>query len=130
MSGSSPLPLAGIRVFEVANFYAGPFCGCLLADFGADVIKAEQPRIGDPWRSARGAGDVPMAWLQDDRNKRCITLNLQSAKGQQLARRLAFQSDVVIENFRPGGMEAWGLGYDELAKDNRGLIMVRISGFG
>lgn len=124
-------PLEGIRVLELANFYAGPFCGSLLADFGADVIKAEQPRVGDSWRrSGFRYGGTSMAFLQDNRNTRCITLDLSTPRGQELVRRLAAESDVVIENFRAGHLEKWGIGYRDLSAINPGLIMVRISGFG
>lgn len=125
------LPLAGIRVLELASFFAGPLCGCLLADFGAEVIKAEQPGVGDPWRrSGPSYGDTSMSFLKENRNKRCITLNLSTSRGQELVRRLATVSDVVIENLRPGRLERWGLGYEDLKALNPGLIMVRISGFG
>ncbi len=124
-------PLEGIRVLELANFYAGPFCGSLLADFGADVVKAEQPGVGDSWRrSGFRYGETSMAFLQDNRNKRCITLDLSTPRGQGLVRRLAAASDVVIENFRAGHLEKWGIGYRDLSAINPGLIMVRISGFG
>jgi crotonobetainyl-CoA:carnitine CoA-transferase CaiB-like acyl-CoA transferase len=128
--GAGKAPLSGIRVLELSNFYAGPFCGCLLADFGADVIKAEQPGLGDSWRGTGVGPETSMPFMQDNRNKRSITLNLSQPKGQALARRLASMSDVVIENFRGGGLEAWGLGYADLAATNPGLVMVRISGFG
>ena len=125
------LPLAGIRVVELASFFAGPLCGCLLADFGAEVIKAELPGIGDPWRrSGPSYGNTSMSFLKENRNKRCITLNLSTRRGQELVRRLATKSDVVIENLRPGRLERWGIGYQDLQALNAGLIMVRISGFG
>jgi formyl-CoA transferase len=124
-------PLKGIRVLELASFFAGPLCSCLLADFGAEVIKVEQPGVGDPWRrSGPSYGDTSMSFLKENRNKRCITLNLSKPQGQELARRLAAESDVVIENFRAGHLERWGLGYGDLKALNPGLIMVRISGFG
>ena len=127
----TPLPLEGVRVLELSNFYAGPFCGCLLAEFGADVVKAEQPGHGDPWRGSGAiGGETSMSFLQDNRNKRCITLDLSKSQGQELTRRLAAVSDVVIENFRPGGLERWGIGYRDLSSLNPGLIMVRVSGFG
>jgi formyl-CoA transferase len=124
-------PLKGIRVLELASFFAGPLCGCLLADFGAEVIKAEQPGVGDPWRrSGPSYGNTSMSFLTENRNKRCITLNLAKPQGQELVRRLAAVSDVVIENFRARRLEQWGIGYRDLSALNPGLIMVRISGFG
>jgi crotonobetainyl-CoA:carnitine CoA-transferase CaiB-like acyl-CoA transferase len=124
-------PLTGIRVLELATFFAGPLCGSLLAEFGAEVIKAEQPGVGDPWRrSGPRYGDTSMSFLTDNRNKRGITLNLSTPQGQELVRRLAKVCDVVIENFRGGGLERWGIGYQHLKAINPGLIMVRISGFG
>lgn len=124
-------PLEGIRVLELASFFAGPLCGCLLADFGAEVIKVEQPGAGDPWRrSGPTYGNTSMSFLKENRNKRCITLNLSKPRGQELVRRLAAQSDVVIENFRGRRLEQWGIGYRDLSALNPGLIMVRISGFG
>jgi formyl-CoA transferase len=124
-------PLAGIRVLELANFFAGPFCGCLLAEFGAEVIKAEQPGVGDPWRrSGPSYGSVSMSFLKENRNKRGVTLNLAKPQGQELVRRLVAVSDVVIENFRAGHLEKWGIGYSDLSALNPGLIMVRVSGFG
>jgi crotonobetainyl-CoA:carnitine CoA-transferase CaiB-like acyl-CoA transferase len=123
-------PLSGIRVLELSNFWAGPFCGCLLADFGAEVIKAEQPGLGDSWRGSGTVPETSMNFLQDNRNKRSVTLDLSKPRGQSLARRLAAISDVIIENFRAGGLEQWGLGYGDLASINPGLIVVRISGFG
>lgn len=126
-------PLAGVRVLDLANFLAGPFCASTLGEFGADVIKIEQPRTGDPLRKygtpATLSGDT-LVWLSETRNKRCITLDLRQPRGAELFRRLAKESHVVVENFRPGTLEAWGVGYDTLAAINPGLVMVRISGYG
>lgn len=125
-------PLAGIRVVEMGQLIAGPFCGQLLGDLGADVIKLEDPSRGDPmreWGHQRPSGES-LWWSVVARNKRSVTCNLRSPEGQELARRLIHRADIVVENFRPGTLEKWGLGYDELAAENPGLIMVRVSGFG
>lgn len=122
-------PLTHIRVVELGQLIAGPFCGQLLADMGADVIKVEPPGKGDPLRDW-GRGDYPLWWTVCARNKRCVTANLRLPEGQDLVKRLIAKADVLIENFRPGTMEKWGLGYDELSRLNPGLIMVRVSGFG
>ena len=122
-------PLTDIRVIELGQLIAGPFCGQLLADMGADVIKVEPPGQGDPMR-VWGRGDYPLWWTVCARNKRCITANLREPEGQELVRKLVSQADMVLENFRPGTMERWGLSYEELSKDNPGLIMIRVSGYG
>ena len=122
-------PLTDIRVIELGQLIAGPFCGQLLADMGADVIKVEPPGTGDPMR-AWGRGDFPLWWAVCARNKRCITANLREPEGQQLVRRLVAEADMLLENFRPGTMERWGLGYEELSGINPGLIMIRVSGYG
>ena len=122
-------PLEGIRVIELGQLIAGPYCGQLLADFGADVIKVEPPEKGDPMR-VWGRGDYPLWWTVCARNKRCITVNLRTAEGQDLIKKLVREADMLLENFRPGTMEKWGLGYDVLKGINPGLIMVRVSGYG
>ena len=122
-------PLTDIRLLELGQLIAGPFCGQLMADMGADVIKVEPPGKGDPMREW-GRGEFPLWWTVCARNKRCITANLRETDGQNLIRELVAQSDMVLENFRPGTMERWGLGYDELTKINPGLIMIRVSGYG
>ncbi len=122
-------PLTDIRMVELGQLIAGPFCGQLFADMGADVIKVEPPGTGDPMR-VWGRGDYPLWWRVCARNKRVVTANLREEEGQELVRRLIATADVVLENFRPGTMERWGLGYEDLAKDNPGLIMVRVSGYG
>ncbi len=125
-------PLAGLRVVEMGTLIAGPFCGRLLADFGADVIKVEPPGDGDPmrlWGQAVKEGSS-LWWSAQSRNKKCVTINLRLKEGQELARKLIKEADILIENFRPGRMEQWGLGYEDLKKENDGLIMIRISGFG
>ena len=125
-------PMDGIRVLDAATFIAGPHAATILGEFGAEVVKIEQP-AGDPWRrygtpSARA--DSSLAWLSESRNKRSITLNLRAPEGAALFRRLAADADVVCENFRPGTMERWGLGYDELSAANPGLVMLRVTGYG
>ena len=122
-------PLTHLRVIELGQLIAGPFCGQLLADMGADVIKVEPPGKGDPMRDW-GRGDFPLWWTICARNKRCISANLRVPEGQDLIKRLVKEADILLENFRPGTMEKWGLGYDELLKINPKLIMVRVSGFG
>ncbi|QIB33105.1 CoA transferase [Ancylobacter pratisalsi] len=125
-------PLSDIRVIEMGQLIAGPFCGQLLADFGAEVIKIEQPDGGDPMREwGREKPHGRSLWFPViARGKKSVTLDLRQPKGQELARRLIGTADVVVENFRPGTMERWGLGYDALAALNPGLVMVRVSGFG
>jgi crotonobetainyl-CoA:carnitine CoA-transferase CaiB-like acyl-CoA transferase len=120
--------LQGLRLIEMGQLIAGPFCGQLMADHGAEVIKIEPPKVGDPMR-AWGRGK-PVWFPVVARNKKCITLDLRSAKGQDIVRRLVGKSDFLLENFRPGTMEKWGLGYDALRAVNRGIIMIRVSGFG
>jgi succinyl-CoA--D-citramalate CoA-transferase len=126
------LPLADVRVVEMGTLIAGPFGGQVLADFGAEVIKVEPPGSGDPmrgWGRIR-KDDRTLWWPVIGRNKKSITLNLRESEGQDLARRLIATADILIENFRPGTMERWGLGYERLSMENPGLIMVRISGYG
>ncbi|MFZ9298537.1 MAG: CaiB/BaiF CoA transferase family protein, partial [Hylemonella sp.] len=123
--------LAGLRVIEMGQLIAGPFSGKTLGDFGADVIKIEAPGSGDPLRNWRLLQDGTSVWWQvQSRNKRSIALDLRSQAGQDIARQLIAQADVLIENFRPGTLEAWGMSYEELARDNPGLVMLRISGYG
>ncbi|MEW6637741.1 MAG: CoA transferase [Actinomycetota bacterium] len=125
-------PLEGVRVVEMGSLLAGPFCGQLLADFGAEVIKVEPPGTGDPmrvWGRHRKEGRT-LWWPIIARNKKSVTLNLREAEGQEMARRLVAEADVLVENFRPGTMERWGLGYERLSETNPGLVMVRVSGYG
>ncbi|MEU6137346.1 CaiB/BaiF CoA-transferase family protein [Nocardioides sp. NPDC047086] len=125
-------PLAGLRALEMGQLIAGPFCGQLLGDLGADVIKLEDPTSGDPmrqWGRERPQGQS-LWWSVVGRNKRSVTCNLRTREGQDIARRLAERADILIENFRPGTLERWGLGYDDLAAVNPRLIMVRVSGYG
>lgn len=124
--------LEGCKVLDISTFLAGPFCATQLGEFGADVIKVELPDVGDPTRrfgTPTECGDS-LPWLSESRNKRCITLDLRKPEGAALLKRLVEQSDVLVENFQPGTLEAWGLGYDVLSSVNPRLIMVRISGFG
>jgi crotonobetainyl-CoA:carnitine CoA-transferase CaiB-like acyl-CoA transferase len=125
------LPLAGLRVIELSTFLAGPFCAALLGDFGAEVLKVELPGSGDPLRRlGRRRGHSSLWWRQEGRNKKSLTCDLRRPEGQELLRRLVAVSDVLVENFQPGTLERWGLGYDALARINRGLIMARISAYG
>ncbi len=120
--------LQGLRVLELGTLIAGPFCGQLMGDMGAEVIKVEAPKVGDPMRDwGRG---IKVWWPLIARNKKSVTLNLREAEGQSMLKSLVAQSDILIENFRPGTMEKWGLGFEALAEQNPGLIMVRVSGFG
>jgi crotonobetainyl-CoA:carnitine CoA-transferase CaiB-like acyl-CoA transferase len=120
--------LAGVRVIELGQLIAGPFCGQLLGDMGAEVIKVEPPGVGDAMRDwGRG---IAVWWSVIARNKKSITLDLRQQRGQALLKSLVGKSDILIENFRPGTLEKWGLGYDELSRVNPGLVMVRVSGFG
>lgn len=121
--------LEGIRVVEMGQLIAGPFCGQLLGDMGADVVKIEPPKVGDPMRQW-GNGDKKVWWEVIGRNKRSVTANLRVAEGQALARRLLDGADIMIENFKPGTMEKWGLSPATLHETNPGLIIVRISGYG
>lgn len=127
-----PGPLAGLRVIELGTLLAGPFCGQLLGDFGAEVIKVEPPGQGDPMRvwGREKAHGKSLWWPVVARNKKAITLDLRQADGQALLKDLVKQSDFLLENFRPGTMEKWGLGWSELSAINPRLIMIRVSGFG
>jgi len=125
-------PLDGIRVLDIATFVAAPFAGACLAEFGADVIKIEKPGVGDSLRQLGTESETGDSywWLNDARNKRCITLDLKHAKGAEMFRRLVADSDVVLENFRPGTLERWGLGFETLRDINPGLVMLRVSAYG
>ena len=125
-------PLDGARVLELGSLIAGPFCGRLLGDFGAEVVKVEPPGEGDPfrqWGSHKSPGHS-LFWPIQARNKKCITLDLRQKEGQEVFCRLVRVSDVIVENFRPGTLERWGLGYEQLQQVNPGIILVRVSGFG
>jgi len=132
-TSSSPVagPLAGLKVIELGQLIAGPFAARTLADFGAEVIKIEPPGAGDPLRTWRLLKDGTSVWWQvQSRNKRSLALDLREAEAQAIVRHLAAEADVLIENFRPGAMEGWGLGPDQLLAANPALVMLRISGYG
>ena len=126
-------PLAGIRVLDAGTFIAAPFAATVLSEFGAEVIKIENPKNGDPWRNygtpTNRDGDT-LAWLSEARNRSSLPLDLRQPQGAEIFRALVEHSDVVCENFRPGTLEKWGLGWDELSARNPGLILLRVSGFG
>jgi formyl-CoA transferase len=124
-------PLEGVKVLELGQLIAGPFAGKFFAEFGAEVIKIEPPEGGDPLRQWRQLHDgTSLWWYVQGRNKKSVTANLRTPEGQEIVRKLAAETDVLIENFRPGTLEKWGLGYDRLSADNPGLVMLRLSGFG
>lgn len=125
-------PLSDVRVLDAATFVAAPFCGTLMADFGAEVIKIEQPGQGDSLRrfgTATACGDT-LVWMSEARNRQSVTLDLRKKEGADIFRQLVAKSDVVLENFRPGTMEKWGLGYEELSAINPKLVMLRVSAYG
>ena len=128
----SPKPLQGIRVLDLSSFISGPFCTTQLAEFGAEVIKIELPKVGDAFRrfgTPSKSGDS-LIFMSEQRNKKSITLDLRTPEGAELAKQLAANVDIVVENFQVGTLEGWGIGYDELRKHNPRLIMVRITGYG
>lgn len=123
--------LEGVKVLELGSLIAGPFAGRLMAEFGADVIKVEPPEKGDPLRDWRHIYEgTSLWWRLQSRNKKSITVNLKSEEGQEIIQSLVKECDVLIENFRPGTMEKWNLGYEQLSAINPGLVMVRVSGYG
>lgn len=124
-------PLAGIKVLELGTLIAGPFCARMLAEFGADVIKIESPDGGDPIRTWRVLKDgTSLWWSVQARNKKSLTLNLKTPEGRAIAHQLALEADIIVENYRPGVLEKWDLGYEQLKQIKPSLIMVRLSGFG
>lgn len=128
---SDSLPLDGLRVLDVSTILAGPLCCQLLGDYGADVIKVEHPSRGDSMRGhGHSKNGIPLWWKEVSRNKRTVALDLKAAEGAAVFRRLAATADVVVENFRPGTLERWGIGPDVLRKENPGLVVVRLTGFG
>jgi len=128
---STPLPLQGVKVLELGSLIAGPYAAALFAQFGADVIKVEPPGQGDPLRKWRKLHEgTSLWWYVQSRNKKSVVLDLKSDQGRDIVRKLAAEADILVENFRPGTLEKWGLGWDVLSADNPGLIMVRISGYG
>ncbi len=140
--GTRSGPLTGIRVIDAGTMVAGPFAAVLMADFGADVIKIELPEVGDPGRPGgdgerrlapilkRGDQKIPLWWKVGARNKRCITLDLSKPEGAEVFKDLVATADILVENYRPGTFERWGVGYEELKQINPKLVMLRISGFG
>lgn len=132
MTSSPTGPLSDLKVVEMGTLIAGPFCGQILGDFGADVVKIEDPKTGDPmrqWGRSLPKGLSPW-WPVIGRNKRSLALDLRTPEGREIAMTLIDQADILIENFRPGTMEKWGMGYEALASRNPKLIMARVSGFG
>jgi crotonobetainyl-CoA:carnitine CoA-transferase CaiB-like acyl-CoA transferase len=128
----SPKPLQGIRVLDLSSFISGPFCTTQLAEFGAEVIKIELPKVGDAFRrfgTPSKSGDS-LIFMSEQRNKKSITLDLRTPEGAELSKQLVANVDIVVENFQVGTLEGWGIGYDELRKHNPRLIMVRITGYG
>ena len=124
-------PLHGIRVMDLTRVLAGPWASQVLGDYGAEVIKVEHPKLGDSLRTLGAAKDgVPLWWKITNRNKKCVTLDLHQPEGQELLKQLIAEADVLTENFRPGTLERWGLGWETLHAINPRLIMVRVSGFG
>ncbi len=125
--------MTGVRVLDAATFIAAPYTATILGEFGAEVIKVERPDGGDPFRyfgTATERDDSTLAWLSESRNKKSVTLDLKQPEGQELFRRLAAKSDVICENFRPGTLEKWNLGWDQLSRENPGLVLLRITGYG
>ena len=132
MSQEPTGPLTGLRLIEMGQLLAGPFCGQLMGDFGAEIIKIEQPNVGDPMRQwGRELVNGKSLWFPIlARNKKCITLNARVPEGQEIIKELVRKSDFLLENFRPETLERWNLGYDVLSEVNEGLIMIRVSGYG
>ena len=127
------LPMAGVRVIDVGNFLAGPYAASIMGEFGAEVLKVEHPIAGDPMRhfgTPTKRHDATLAWLSEARNKKSVTIDLRQKRGVELFIRLVAKSDVLVENFRPGTMEEWGLGWPVLHDANPGLVMLRVSGYG
>jgi len=131
-SASNNRPLAGLRVIDIATYIAAPYCATIMAEFGAEVIKVEQPKVGDPCRrlgTVSECGDT-LVWLSEARNKKSVTLNLKSPKGAAILQQLVAKADALTENFQPGTLEGWGLGWDVLSRANPRLVMLRVSGYG
>jgi succinyl-CoA:(S)-malate CoA-transferase subunit A len=133
VTGNAPRPLDGIRVIDVGNFLAGPYAAAMMGEFGAEVLKVEHPIGGDPMRrfgTPTSRPDATLKWLSESRNKKSVTIDLRQDEGVQLFLRLVAKSDVLIENFRPGTMEEWGLTWEALSEANPRLVMLRVSGYG
>jgi crotonobetainyl-CoA:carnitine CoA-transferase CaiB-like acyl-CoA transferase len=127
------LPMSGVRVIDVGTFLAGPYAASILGEFGAEVLKVEHPVAGDPMRrfgTQTARHDATLAWLSEARNKKSVTIDLRQPRGVELFVDLVARSDVLVENFRPGVMESWGLGWDRFSEANPGLVMLRVSGYG
>jgi crotonobetainyl-CoA:carnitine CoA-transferase CaiB-like acyl-CoA transferase len=125
-------PMEGVRVLDIATYIAAPYCATVLAEFGAEVIKVEQPGVGDPCRrlgTVSECGDT-LVWMSEARNKKSITLNLKDPRGQEMLKKLIAESDVLCENFRPGTLEGWGMGWEVFKEINPKLVMLRVSGYG
>ncbi len=125
-------PMEGVRVLDIATYIAAPYCATVLAEFGAEVIKVEQPGVGDPCRrlgTVSECGDT-LVWMSEARNKKSITLNLKDPRGQEMLKKLIAESDVLCENFRPGTLEGWGIGWEVFKAINPKLVMLRVSGYG
>ncbi|WP_397475826.1 CaiB/BaiF CoA transferase family protein [Pusillimonas sp.] len=130
-SSAAQMALSGVKVLELGSLIAGPYASALLAQFGAEVIKIEPPGTGDPLRKWRKLHEgTSLWWYTQSRNKKSLTLDLKSEEGQEIVRKLVADADIVIENFRPGTLEKWGIGWEQLSEVNPKLIMVRISGYG
>jgi len=132
-SENEKLPMSGVRIIDVGTFLAGPYAASILGEFGAEVLKVEHPIAGDPMRrfgTPTKRHDATLAWLSEGRNRKSVTIDLRQKEGVQLFLKLITKSDVLIENFRPGTMEEWGLGWRELSEANPGLVMLRVSGYG
>lgn len=128
---TAEMPLKGVKVIELGSLIAGPYASTLLGQFGADIIKIEPPKVGDPLRKWRKLHDgTSLWWYAQSRNKKSVTLDLKATEAQKIVRKLVAEADVVIENFRPGTLEKWGLGWEQLSALNPNLVMVRISGYG
>lgn len=125
-----PMALQGLKVLDLATLYAGPLIATTLGDFGAEVVKVEHPRGDDARRWGQSRDGVPLWWKAISRNKKLIQLDLHDEEDRRIVRDLCLWADVVVENFRPGRLDAWGLGYEELSRENPGLVMVKVTGFG
>ncbi len=126
-------PMSGVRVLDLATFIAAPYAASILGEFGAEVIKIEKPGSGDPWRrfgTATELDNMSLAWLTEARNKKSITLNLQTKRGTEIFKKIVKKSDIICENFRPGTLERWGVGWDTIKEINEKIILMRISGYG
>jgi len=132
-SETENLPMSGVRVIDLGTFLAGPYAASILGEFGAEVLKVEHPIAGDPMRrfgTPTKRHDATLAWLSEGRNRKSVTIDLHQKEGVQLFLKLIAKSDILIENFRPGTMEEWGLGWPVLSEANPGLVMLRVSGYG